>query len=142
MTAIKRLMTVVGVCAAFAVFPLTSGAITMNKCAPGPPTAASYTWNFQGEANTLFQDVRVDAQQVTTDAAQLQSFSENPNISWQLDGDKLTQVKADVDDMGRKLCRLETIRRVVAPWQRDTIDRIASNVVLMADNTQDAIEYV
>jgi hypothetical protein len=44
--------------------------------------------------------------------------------------------------MGKKLCRLETIRRVVAPWQQETIERIASQLPLMADNTAAAIEYV
>jgi len=43
--------------------------------------------------------------------------------------------------MGRKLCRLESIRRVVAPWQQAEIDRIAPTLRLMADNTEDAITF-
>jgi hypothetical protein len=44
--------------------------------------------------------------------------------------------------MGAKLCRLETIRMAVAPWQQAEIDRIATRGGLMADNTEDAIHFL
>ncbi|HUO24034.1 MAG TPA: hypothetical protein VMU61_00105 [Candidatus Aquilonibacter sp.] len=141
MTAIKRLM-IVGVSAALTAFPLSLGAITANRCKCGKPTAASYTWNFHREANTLFDGIQTDAQHATNHAAKLQSFAYDSNITWQLDANQLTQIKSEVDDMGKKLCRLEIIRRVVSPWQQKTIDRIADNLQFMADNTQDAILYV
>jgi len=43
--------------------------------------------------------------------------------------------------MGKMVPRLEAIRGQVAPWQQGVIDRIAQEVVLMADNTQDAIVF-
>jgi hypothetical protein len=142
MTSIKRLMTIVGVSAALTVLPLTAGAITAKRCTGGKPTAASYTWNFHQEANNLFDDVQADALQVRNHAGRLQSFTDDPNVGWQAHSDELNQLKIEVNDMGRKLCRLETIRRVVAPWQQKTIDRIASTLPLMADNTEDAIVFV
>jgi hypothetical protein len=54
----------------------------------------------------------------------------------------LEDLKGDINDIGAKLCRLETIRRVVAPWQKREIDRIATTVRLMADNAEDAILFV
>ena len=142
MTRTKRLMTMLGVSAALTVFPLTLGAVTTQQCSCGKPTAASYTWDFHQEANALFDDVQTDAQQVQDHAAQLQSFSRDSVLSWQADANQLSQVRNEVNDMGKKLCRLESIRRVVAPWQQKTIDRIASTVPLMADNTEDAILFV
>ena len=142
MRIIKRLITILGLSAALTAFPLTLGATTAKECACEKPTAASYTWDFHREANTLFEDVQTDAQQIEDHAAELQSFSDEPELSWHDHAIQLNQLKGEVNDMGQKLCRLETIRRVVAPWQQKTIDRIASNVPLMADNTEDAILYL
>jgi hypothetical protein len=47
-----------------------------------------------------------------------------------------------VNEMSTKLCRLESIRRVTDPWQQQAIDRVASTVNLLADNTQGAIEFM
>lgn len=73
---------------------------------------------------------------------QTQSFTENPNLSWETHASQLEDLKGDINDIGAKLCRLETIRRVVAPWQKREIDRIATTVRLMADNAEDAILFV
>ena len=116
-------------------------AAAVHECVAGPPTAASYTWDFKGEANTIFQEVRSDARQALEHAGELQSFTRNPALSSQAHDEELLALKEDVNQMGSKLCRLETIWRVVAPWQQKEIDRIAVAVRLMADNTQDAILY-
>jgi hypothetical protein len=114
----------------------------VNKCVPGKPTAASYTWNFKGEANAIFMDVQADARRATSRAARLQSFTENPNLSWETHASQLQELKSDINELGTKLCRLETIRRVLAPWQQREVDQIATTVRLMADNAQDAIVFV
>jgi hypothetical protein len=139
---IKRFMTILAVSAALATFPISLGAVTAKDCACGKPTASSYTWDFHREANRLFEGAQTDAQQIKDHAERLQTFSDDPEVDWQAHVNQLDQLRSEVNDMGKKLCRLETIRRVVAPWQKKTIDRIAANVPLMADNTQDAILYV
>jgi hypothetical protein len=108
-------------------------------CVAGQPTAASYTWNFQNETNQIFKDIQSDAQQALYDADTLQSYRLNPDVDWRTYGDQLNQVKDYINDMGAKLCRLEAIRRVAAPWQQREIDQIATSLRLMADNTEDAI---
>lgn len=128
--------------AAMAVSAVPAVAASPCKCVPGEPTAASYSWNFQGEANNLFQQVQADAQDAQYHADKLSSFERNLNINWQLHDGELSYIKTDVNDMGAKLCRLEVIRDAVAPWQKAEINRIATRVRLMADNTQDAILYV
>lgn len=119
--------------------PATAAAV--HECAPGTPTAASYTWNFKGEANTIFQDIQSDAWQALDHADMLHSFAQDSSLSWESNAEELEALKEEVNDMGAKLCRLEAIRRVVAPWQQAEIDRIATTVRLMADNTQDAIVF-
>jgi hypothetical protein len=118
-----------------------SWAVTVHKCVPGQPTVASYTWDFKAEANRLFQAVQSDADQARYHADQLDTFARDSSLSWDSNEEQLQALKQEVNDMGRKLCRLETIRRVVAPWQQAEIDRIATTVRLMADNTEDAIRF-
>jgi hypothetical protein len=124
------------------VLPAASAAAAENECIAKKPNAASYTWNFQNEANNIFADMQSDAAQVQDHAAQLQSFALSPEMSWQSHADQLNQLRREINDLGERLCRLETIRRVVAPWQQRTIDRVATTVRLMADNAEDAISVI
>ena len=118
-----------------------SAATASHQCVAAEPTAASYTWDFKGEANTIFKDIQSDAQDASYHADMLQSFARDPQMTWDAHADELEYLKGDVNDIGAKLCRLQTIRRVVAPWQQNGIDRIVTDTQLMADNTQDAIVF-
>jgi hypothetical protein len=130
------------VAAAMAISSVPAVAASVCECVPGKPTAASYTWNFKGEANSLFHQIQEDAQDAQYHADHLDSLARNVDIHWQTHLSQLAFVKNDINDMGAKLCRLEVIRSAVAPWQKTEIDRIATDVRLMADNAQDAILYV
>jgi hypothetical protein len=118
------------------------GAVTVHECAAGAPTAKSYTWNFQNEANNLFQELQSNAQQAMNTAETLRSMSRSNEVSWMIQADSLHQLKMEVNDAGQKLCRLETIRRVLPTWQQKAVDKIGAQVRLMADNTQDAIAFL
>jgi hypothetical protein len=113
----------------------------VHECVPGSPTAASYTWDFKAEANSIFQDLEALARQTSNDADQFETYDRGNGMSL-VQADQLDILKQEVNDMGAKLCRLESIRRVLAPWQQTEVDRIAQEVQLMADNTQDAIVYL
>lgn len=113
-----------------------------NLGVTGPPTAASYTWNFSREASSLLRDIHYDAVRASHAAIMFQTVARNPDESWAGRAYSLSQIRAQVDDMGRRLCRLETIRRVVAPWQQEAIGQIAPMVQYMADNTNDALHYL
>jgi hypothetical protein len=127
--------------AALAV-PTAMLAKTANSCTAGTPTAASYTWDFSKEANNLLDQVRIDAAKIHARADDLQILTNSPDVSWQSHASDLTRIRTAVNDMGAKLCRLETIRRVVQPWQQKEIDRVAVATKLMADNVEDAILFL
>jgi hypothetical protein len=110
-------------------------------CVAGQPTAASYTWDFKAEANQIFKQIRTDARQVTDDAAQLESYSQSPELSSEARVYELSHLSNPVNDIGSKLCRLLTIRRVVSPDQQQAIDRIAAEVHLMVFHAQDAYNF-
>jgi hypothetical protein len=111
---LRALVWISCISAAMAVSPVPAAAAVVNQCTAGNPTAASYTWDSKGEANTIFKDVRDDAEKALYHAVKLQSFAGDPNLDWQTHADQLEYLKGEINDMGTKLCRLETIRRVVA----------------------------
>jgi hypothetical protein len=128
--------------AALALYAVpASAASTSHQCVAAEPTAASYTWDFKGEATTIFKDIQSDAQDALYHADMLQAFARDPHMTWDAHADELSYLKSEINDIGAKLCRLQTIRRVVAPWQQNEIDQIVTDTQLMADNTQDAMLF-
>lgn len=135
---LKTLLYSICASAAMVLFSMPVGAAVKKDCEAGKPTAASYSWDFHSEANKIFADLDSDAQQVLDHAERLQSYS---GLTWQAHADQLEPLRNEVNDMGAMLCRLETIRGAVSPWQQKTIDEIAAILHLMADNTGDAIRF-
>jgi hypothetical protein len=127
------------VMAALAV-PVMGAAV--HECVPGKTTAASYTWDFKAEANTIFQDLEILARQARNNADELNTFDRGSGVDWETQAAQLNTLRDEVNEMGTRLCRLEQIRRVLAPWQQAEVDRIAQSVQLMADNTDDAIVFL
>jgi len=137
----KLKFLVIGGCASaallFTAVPQAPAAV--RECIAGSPTAASYSWDFHQEANNLFRDVQTDARQIVDRTAYLQRENGDAGLTWISHSDKLNQVKDEVNDMSAKLCRLAAIRRVLTPWQQQTVDRIAAKIPLMVDAADDAI---
>ncbi len=134
---------VLGGCLAFALTAFAAPRETqkVKECVAGPPTAASYTWNFQKEADGILKDVQPHVETLSSEADTLQSYKNNGEIDWQAQEVMLSRMADDIDYVGHKLCRLETIRRIVTPEQQQAIDKIASGLVLMANSADDALYF-
>jgi hypothetical protein len=132
----------IGACisAGVAAFVPPATAAGVQECVAGTPTPASYTWDFKGETNGIFRKIQSDARQAYDHAEQLQTLA-RVDFDWYTQEGELAAIKDDVNDIESKICRLETIRRVDAPWQKAEIGRIAETARLMVDNTQDAILF-
>jgi hypothetical protein len=139
---VKSFTRTLSLISALAVAPVFAVAASPKECQPGPPTAESYQWNFQREASQLLQGIQEDAMNAQDHANLLENFDTNLSVSWRSHAGELTAIKHEVNDMGQKLCRLETIRTALAPWQQKAVDRVAPDVRLMADNVQDAILFL
>lgn len=127
--------------AAMLAFGISTASAAGPSCTAGTPTAASATWNFQAEANDLFQTVSADARAAENHAGKLQSLGHEEPVSWQGSAYYWQALRSEVNDMGARLCRLEAIRGVLAPWQQTAVDKIAASVRLMANNTEQAILF-
>ncbi|MDE3165710.1 MAG: hypothetical protein KGN36_07890 [Acidobacteriota bacterium] len=110
-------------------------------CVPGKPTAASAHWNFKGETNQIFQQIRDEAQMASYHADKLASFAQDPNLDWTVHSEQLAYLRSEINDMGKKVCRLAQIRSADAPWQQTEIKRIHKYLQFMADSTDDAILF-
>jgi hypothetical protein len=128
--------------AAIAVTPMISMGAGMRSCTSAPVTEASYSWNFPREASSILKEIRADALQAESHADQLRSYYLNQDLDWQVHSAELMRLKAEVNDIGARLCRLETIRSAASPWEQQATDRTAVLAREMANNTEQAINYM
>jgi hypothetical protein len=113
-----------------------------HPCPPsGQPTERSQTWNFKHEGFGLLRDIGREARDVRTEAAKLRVQAQYLNVSWQSQALELDQIRGDINDMGKKLCRLETIREELAPEQRVIVNQSAPLLKEMAIFAQDSIVF-
>jgi hypothetical protein len=112
-----------------------------HSCQAGTPTAESYTWNFRAEAQGLLDDVGYEARQTREHADQLHTLMSTES-DWEPQALELSQIRDAVNDMGRKLCRLEAIHRVASPWEQKAIDQAAPLIAEMANDTENAITFL
>lgn len=118
-------------------------ASSQSLCPVGPPTPASYTWNFPGEASSLLAQIKADAVQVSHDADNLQALDRQASLNfWQYDAAILQPERDRINAMDRLLCRLETIRRLSSPAEQKAIDRLAPSVLELSESAREAIHYV
>jgi hypothetical protein len=130
------------ICAVMILVPAGSLWGAARECVVAKPTPASATWNFHQEADNIFTGILRDAQRADYHAEQLRNIVSTAEIvDWPSDVNEFNGLQTAVDDMGGKLCRLETIRPVLEAWQQKAVDRIAKTVTLLADNTQDALLF-
>ena len=105
----------------------------------GEPTAESYTWDFPGEASELLASVESSANSVA-DLADRLRFA--PTKSREYHISRLMEIRAEINDLGDMLCRLQIIRRAALPWQQEAIDRALPQLQAMVSDAENAILFV
>jgi hypothetical protein len=125
-----------------ALAPAASMASELQACPTEASTAASNTWDFRHEASQLLRDIQADAQQAKTNADILQTYTRDPMVDWQGHALYLSNISADIEDMDKAVCRLESIHRVATPEEQQKIDEAAVLVREISINTNDAIQFL
>jgi hypothetical protein len=138
----ERLISTAGALAALAAFPAMLGAVTIHECVANPQTATSSNRDFHKEAHNFFENVRSVSLDLSDHADTWKSFADEPELNLESHAIQLRQLKADVNELGENVCRLEMLRGDLAPAQQKTMDAVASDVRLMADNVGDAITFL
>ena len=98
-------------------------------------------WNFPSEASQLLKEIRSATYRLTANAENLKSFGPG-GVGWQGHANELTQIREQVNTVGERIQRLQAIRHVIAPWQREAVDSVTPVAVTLASHTQAAIEYL
>lgn len=115
------------------------------SAAPVSPSAAcadqTQDWNFPAEASGLLAEIRTSAAILTRTTDTLESHARH-GLNWQSHADELTVARTHINAIGERLARLQTIREVSAPWQREALDSILPSAVQLAERTEAAIRHL
>ena len=111
----------------------------IGTCSPAPDR--SYARNSTREATHLLNDMRYDANRVDYHAQQMDNFAYHPAFAWNTTGIELRRIRARVNDMGKRLCKLERMQSALPVAEQQAIQNVAPVVQEMADNTDAAIRF-
>ena len=127
---VRHLLATGSLAFALGAFPVVSQAVVLNPC------VSSNTVHSQKRTARQMDAVRTDAINLRDHAAELQTFARNPFMSWESHAEQLSFIRHDVNDMGRRMCRLENAGTSAALSQAQSI------MPLAADNTEAAINFL
>jgi hypothetical protein len=87
-------------------------------------------------------DFHAMALKASTNASDLASLSRIDDSAWENHADQWISLKASINDMGRKLSELDSLRGSATPAEREAIDHATPLLKQMADNAQAAIKFL
>jgi hypothetical protein len=127
--------------------PIMGAVVLLPASSPARPAscaglAPTYPANYSEEASLLLQGMGDDARQVAAAVQELKPFANNGVVSWEFQVQKLAGIQLQVNDMSNKLCRLDTIQRVVAGSQQATIHAVEPHVPRLVATAQNALHHV
>jgi hypothetical protein len=123
---------------------MTSGSLLAVPRNNGAPAEASVEWQgllFHMEASQLLRQVQWNAADLAREAAVLESFA-NGRITRVTHSFHANLVRGHINTIGKQLSRLQEIRHVSAPWQREAIDAVVPIAANVATETEAAIRHL
>jgi hypothetical protein len=107
------------------------------------PTASdhSYAQGSTRETTHLLNDMQWDARQVEYHAQVMDNFAYHTNFAWDTTGIELRRIRSEVNDMGKRLCKLQRMENAVPLGEQRAIQSVAPVVREMADNADAAIRF-
>jgi hypothetical protein len=128
---------------------LMAGMMAAGSLLAAPATASApcqtcveaEDWNYQQEASRLLKQIQAHANALAGDADVLSIYAHG-SISRHSHAIQVNLVKDRVNAIGKPLNRLQAIRHVAAPWQRQAIDSVAPIAASLAAQTEAAIQHL
>lgn len=93
------------------------------------------------DVSALFQEARTTANQLSRDAATMESFTRS-NLSWQSHAAQVRLIKEHVNQAGSILSQMQAARGDAQPWHQDAIDGITPALKQLASNTDAIINHL
>lgn len=94
-----------------------------------PGTALAQAAEDNANVTGLINRAKTELVKIKKDAADMEAFTRS-DLSWRTHADKLTRMKADVNELSSSVEGMKSQRRVASAWQQNAIDRISP---LMSD---------
>lgn len=128
---------------------LMAGMMAAGSLLAAPATAAApietyleaEDGNYQQEASQLLKQIQAHANALARDADVLSIYARG-SISRHSHAIQVNLVKDRVNAIAQPLNRLQAIRHVAAPWQRQAIDSVAPIAASLAAQTEAAIQLL
>ncbi|HTS47236.1 MAG TPA: hypothetical protein VMH05_04795 [Bryobacteraceae bacterium] len=142
--AIENCLKAAAVICAIAFLPAVSKAQTrvqIGTCSPTAVSDHSYARSSTQEATHLLNDMQYDARQVGNHARIMDNFTYHTKFAWDTTGIELRRIRWEINDMGKRLCKLERMQNAVPLAEQRAIQNVAPVVQEMADNADAAIHF-
>lgn len=128
---------------------LTAGIMASGSLLAAPrnsaaPVEASVEWQgllFHMEAAQLLRDIQWNAADLAREAAVLESFAHG-RITRETHSFHANLVRDHINTIGKHLSRLQEIRHVSTPWQREAMDAILPIAGNVANEAEAAIQHL
>lgn len=85
------------------------------------------------EITKLLSRAENHALNLETDGDQLVAYTHSPSMSWQSHASRLSEMRNDVNEMGKIVTEMQQLHSQGSPWQQVAIDRIYPLLREMAD---------
>jgi hypothetical protein len=99
-------------------------------------------WSVDAEAKNLLTEIKSLSGRLKNDAATLESFKWQTQLSWQTHAHQLTLAREHINKIGERLDRLHAIRFEAAPWQQRAIEQLVPVAANVAAHTEAAIQHL
>lgn len=121
----------------------------MPLLAAGAGSAASVAgvestvnWYAPGRVSTLLRDLQAINARLDGYGQTLDTFARSPHYSWQSHAHYLNAVRDEVNDAGKIISELQSIRYGALSWQQRAIDRVHPVALDLAAHTEAAIAHL
>lgn len=126
------------------LFPAVSALTVLALAVPATVWAAAATTQAapHPEVTTALKELKSTAFEARREADTLESFTRSRQLSWQSHAYRLHTLKQHVNDMGKKLAGLESIKSLASQHQQTAIEHARPHLVVTAEQLTDAIEML
>jgi hypothetical protein len=124
---------------------MTFKSLTLSVCLAAGMATAPALLSAAASPGTSVRDKLGDfhalAVKASTSASDLASLSRADDNAWESHAGQWISLRTFINDMGRQLSELESLRESATPPEREAIDRAAPLLKQMADNAEAAIKF-
>lgn len=93
-------------------------------------------------ATRLFQEMKMDAQQIDAHAMQMEKLAQNPNTSWAQFDQEWNEIKPAQELLNAHMWSLDEMRASLSPAQRTALDQTKQAATMIAARTKELIKTI